>query len=76
MTESDTGRERSQASEPPPVPFYLGIRGVLLLATMGTLLGLVIIFANPVSPPDEGYLARLQWWRENAERFEKAHRLR
>ena len=60
---------------PPAVPWFLRIPAVVALSVVGAGLGLAVISFYPHSGPDEAFLARLKWWKENAASLQKRHHL-
>jgi hypothetical protein len=50
----------------------LTVRRCVLLATVGTILGLLTRFGTPVPPTDSAFHTRVEWWKTNAESLFRA----
>jgi hypothetical protein len=46
-----------------------------LLAIVGTMIGLGLMWALPVAPPEPAFSARIEWWEKNAEALAREHHI-
>jgi glycosyltransferase involved in cell wall biosynthesis len=65
---------RAKADLPLRPPWYLTLRGCLVIAAAGVAVGLALRLARPVQPPEPGLLARIETWKALAAELQRNHR--